>query len=207
MALKAYFKGKTGFIFWLNVMLAIAVLISVPTGVLLALEYYTHHGEKVEVPNVVDVQGYDAMKILDERGLVAVVADSDYNAKAKPGVVLQQLPKAGSEVKGGRIVYLTLNRHGEAPVRMPDFVRNTTVRIAESQLKQMGFRLTATSYVSNEPKDLVIGIKQGSHNVYAGDMVSKDRALTIVAGGGYPTDTLDVDTFGIVDDGGFAIEL
>ncbi len=38
-------------------------------------------------------------------------------------------------------------------------------------------------------------------------MVSVDRALTLIVGAGIPIDTLEVDSFGIVDDGGFDIEL
>ncbi len=207
MALKSYFTGKSGLVFWLNVLLAIALLVAIPVAVLNALGRYTHHGEKVEVPELDGVPAYEAEQLLNERGLVAVVSDSDYNAQRKPGVVLFQLPKAGSEVKSGRTVYLTINRRGMARVRIPDLVRNTSLRIAEQQLKQLGFRLTATQFVEDEPEDLVIGIKQGLSNVYAGDLISPERALTIVAGAGIRTDSLEVDTFGIVDDGGFDIEL
>ncbi|MBQ2200365.1 MAG: PASTA domain-containing protein, partial [Bacteroidaceae bacterium] len=165
MALKTYFKGVKGLLFWLNVILALGVLVGVPYLAFELLDTYTHHGEKVEVPNVVNMQGFDAEKMLDEKGLVAIVSDSDYNERKKPGVVLAQMPKPGNEVKGGRIIYLTINRRGEAPARMPDLIRNTTVRIAERQLKQLGFNLTPTQYVEDEPKDLVVGIKQGMSNV------------------------------------------
>ena len=208
MALKTYFKGTKGLLFWFNVLLALAALIGIPYLAFELLDTYTHHGEKVEVPNVVDMQGYDAEKLLDEKDLIAIVSDSDYNERKKPGVVLAQMPKPGNAVKSGRIVYLTINRRGEAPARMPDLIRNTTVRIAERQLKQMGFNLTPTQYVENEPKDLVVGIKQGMTNVYGGEMVSRDRALTIIAGKGIVVDSLEMDSFGVVTiDGGFNVEL
>ncbi|MBO7661221.1 MAG: PASTA domain-containing protein [Bacteroidaceae bacterium] len=208
MALKTYFTGTKGLLFWFNVLLALAALVGIPYLAFELLDSYTHHGEKVEVPNVVDMQGYDAQKLLDERNLFAIVGDSDYNERKKPGVVLAQMPKPGNEVKSGRIIYLTINRRGEAPARMPDLIRNTTVRIAERQLKQMGFNLTPTQYVENEPKDLVLGIKQGMTNVYGGEMVSRDRAITIIAGKGIVVDSLEMDSFGVVSiDGGFNVEL
>lgn len=205
--MKQYFTGKKGIVFWLNVMLAAGLLFAIPIGILYALGVYTHHAEKIEVPDVVGMPAYTAEEMLDDSQLVAVVSDSDYVEKFPPGTVLTQVPKAGSEVKSGRIIYLTINRKGKAPVRMPDLIRNVTVRIAETQLKQLGFHLAPTQYVEGEPQDLVIGIKQGTHQVYGGDMVSVDRALTLVAGAGIPIDTLEVDSFGIVDDGGFDIEL
>ena len=205
--MKQYFTGKKGLVFWLNVILAAGVLLAIPVGILYALGVYTHHGEKVEVPNLVGMPAFTAEEMLDESRLVAIVSDSDYVKVFPPGTVLSQVPKSGSEVKSGRIVYLTINRRGKAPVRMPDLIRNVTVRIAENQLTQLGFHLAPNQYVEGEPEDLVIGIKQGIHNVYGGDMVSVDRALTLVVGAGIPLDTLEVDTFGIVDDGGFDIEL
>ncbi|MBQ3780274.1 MAG: PASTA domain-containing protein [Bacteroidaceae bacterium] len=205
--MKQYFTGKKGLVFWLNVILAAGVLLAIPVGILYALGVYTHHGEKVEVPNLVGMPAFTAEEMLDESRLVAIVSDSDYVKVFPPGTVLSQVPKSGSEVKSGRIVYLTINRRGKAPVRMPDLIRNVTARIAENQLTQLGFHLAPNQYVEGEPEDLVIGIKQGIHNVYGGDMVSVDRALTLVVGAGIPLDTLEVDTFGIVDDGGFDIEL
>lgn len=205
--MKQYFTGKKGIFFWANVILAILVLIAIPVGILYALGVYTHHGEKVEVPDVVGMPAYTAEEMLDDSRLIAIVSDSDYVESFPPGSVLSQIPKSGSEVKSGRIVYLTINRRGKAPVRMPDLIRNVTVRVAEGQLKQLGFHLAPAQYVDGEPEDLVIGIKQGIHNVYGGDMVSVDRALTLIVGAGIPIDTLEVDSFGIVDDGGFDIEL
>lgn len=194
MALRNYFTGKSGLTFWLNVLLAVALLAAIPIGAFYALGYYTHHGEKVLVPNIVNADSYEAQRRIEQRGLVAIVSDSNYNAKLKPGIVLVQSPRGGSDVKNGRIVYLTVNRNGMAPARIPDVIRNTTVRIAEQQLHQLGFRLAETQYIDEEPKDLVIGLKQGSLQVYGGDMVSRDRAITIMAGAGYQADSLDVDT-------------
>lgn len=208
MGLKAYFTGKSGKAFWLNVVAAAVLLIAIPIAAFWALGRYTHHGEKVEVPDVTGSQAYDASRILQDCGLVAVISDSDFVEKKASGSVLVQLPRAGSEVKSGRIIYLTINRSGHAPVRMPDLIRNVTVRIAERQLQQLGFRLTPVSYVEGEPKDLVIGIKQGMNSVYGGDMVNIDRALTIVAGAGIvERDSLEVDSFAIEEDEDIDLDL
>jgi beta-lactam-binding protein with PASTA domain len=183
------------------------VLVLLFAGLVWWLGYYTHHGEGISVPDFSGLNYHESMSRGDELGLIVLVGDSTYNKKMPAGCVVSQKPLAGTSVKSGRIVYLTINRRGKAPVRMPDLIRNVTVRVAETQLKQLGFHLAPTQYVQDEPEDLVIGIKQGSHNVYGGDMVSVDRALTLVAGGGFVEDSLEVDTFGIVSDGGFDIEL
>ncbi|MBO5024702.1 MAG: PASTA domain-containing protein [Bacteroidaceae bacterium] len=194
MGLKTYFTGKTGFTFWLNIVLMLMVLLAVPFGTFYALGIYTHHGEKIEVPEITGQRPETAIALLEERGLKGIVADSTYSSSASPGIVLEQTPKSGSEVKSGRIIYLTINLNGEPMVKMPDLANNSSLREAEAQLKALGFKLTPTMLIEGEPKDFVIGIKQGMREVYAGEMVSRDRALTIVAGAGETEDSLAVDS-------------
>ena len=86
--MKQYFTGKKGLVFWLNVILAAGVLLAIPVGILYALGVYTHHGEKVEVPNLVGMPAFTAEEMLDESRLVAIVSDSDYVKDFPPGTVL-----------------------------------------------------------------------------------------------------------------------
>ncbi|MCH5176617.1 MAG: PASTA domain-containing protein [Prevotellaceae bacterium] len=207
MNIKKYFTGKTGLIFWANVLLAAALIVGIPYGVFVSLNAFTHHGEKIEVPNVTQKTYTEALEMLNQRDLIAVVSDSVFDKNYAPGTILSQLPAAGNEVKSGRQIYLTVNMKGLPPVKMPDLVRNATERIAEMRLKQLGFKLSKTQRVEGEPEGLVISIKQNGKRVNAGEMITRDLPLTIVAGAGFPEDTLDIDSFGIVNDGGFDIAL
>lgn len=184
MGIKKYFTGKTGFVFWLNIVLAIVVLISIPIIMFNTLDAYTNHGEKVSVPSVVGKSTFEAESALDKLGFVAVVSDSIYRKGAKPGIVLDQNPKAGSLIKGGRIIYLTVNLNGEPLVKLPDLAHNSSLREAEAVLKSLGFKLTEPKYVMGEAKDLVLKIRQGNRDVHFNEMISRERALTIYAGGG-----------------------
>lgn len=184
MGIKKYFKGKSGAIFWTNVLVAVALLVSIPLIVFNTLDSYTNHGEKVSVPSVVGMKYYEAEEALDENGFVAVVSDSTYKKTAKPGAVLDQTPKAGTLIKSGRIVYLTINLNGEPLVSLPDLVGNSSYREAEIILKALGFKLTTTQYVEGADKDQIIKIKQGNRTVHAGEMISRERALTLYVGAG-----------------------
>lgn len=184
MEIKKYFTGKSGAIFWINVLLATVVLICIPVILFNTLDAYTNHGEKVSVPSVEGMKYYEAEEVLDRSGFVAVIADSTYKKSAKPGAVLDQTPKAGNLIKQGRIVYLTINLNGEPLVKMPDLVDNSSYREAEITLKALGFKLTAPTYVEGVEKDRVLKIKQGKRAVRAGEMISKERALTLFIGAG-----------------------
>ena len=218
MALKDFFTGKSGTKFWVNIILMVLVIVAIPIAALYMLDSFTHHGEKIEVPNVVGKSLYDAETMLKDRGLLAMVVDSIYDKRAPKGSVLEQTPKSGFEVKGGRMIYLTVNLNGEPMAQLPDVVGHGSLREAVALLQSLGFKLTAHKPVIGRPKDLVIGVKQGTRDVHAGETIPRDRALTLVIGGGEIDSTMyddeedfDLDGLGIdgMDEDGedFDIEL
>lgn len=184
MGLKKYFKGKTGLIFWINVILALGLLFCIPVIAFNTLDKYTNHGEKVSVPSVVGKSFREAAQTLGNSGFVAIITDSTYRKSAKPGSVLDQTPKSGTLIKSGRIVYLTVNLNGEPLVKMPDLVGNCSFREAEITLKSLGFKLTAPQYIEGADKDQILRIKQGKREVHAGESISRERALTLYVGAG-----------------------
>ena len=193
MGLKSYFKGRSGMMFWINVLLMFVLLVGFPVLGLQFLGSYTHHGEKVEVIDVVGQNVYEAEIALSSLGLETVVADSTYQRNMPAGVIIRQVPKAGNEIKSGRIVYLTKNLDHEPLVVLPDLVGNCSRREAEAQLRSLGFKLTEDEEVEDEPKDLVVGIKQNGRRLTAEQRISKGLPLTLCVGAGYDDDTIYVD--------------
>lgn len=200
MALKNFFTGKSGVKFWMNIVMMVLIIVAVPVGALYMLDSFTHHGEKIEVPNVLGKSLYDAETMLKDRGLVALVVDSMYDKSAPRGSVLEQSPKSGYEVKGGRMVYLTVNLKGEPMAQVPDVVGHGSLREAVALLQSLGFKLTAHKPVLGRPKDLVLGVKQGTRDVHAGETIPRDRPLTLVIGGGEIDSTMYEDEFDVEDD-------
>lgn len=200
MALKNFFTGKSGVKFWVNIVMMVLIIVAVPVGALYMLDSFTHHGEKIEVPNVLGKSLYDAETMLKDRGLVALVVDSMYDKSAPRGSVLEQSPKSGYEVKGGRMVYLTVNLKGEPMAQVPDVVGHGSLREAVALLQSLGFKLTAHKPVLGRPKDLVLGVKQGIRDVHAGETIPRDRPLTLVIGGGEIDSTMYEDEFDVEDD-------
>ena len=207
MALKNFFTGKSGVKFWVNIIIMVLIIVTIPIVALYMLDSFTHHGEKIEVPNVVGKSVFDAESMLKDRGLMAMVVDSVYNKNAPRGSVLEQSPKPGYEVKGGRMVYLTVNLKGEPMAQLPDVVGHGSLREAVALLQSLGFKLTAHKPVLGRPKDLVIGVKQGTRDVHAGETIPRDRALTLVIGGGEIDSTLYEDEEDDFDYEGLGIDI
>ena len=148
------------------------VVILLCVGVGIGLDYYTHHGEGIVVPDLKGM-GYDkACRLLAERGLDIVVSDSGYSKLLPANSVLAQTPAFGQKVTPHSPTFA-----------VPDIVDNSSVREAEARLQAMGFRLTAPLLIDGE-KDWVYGILCQGRRISNGDRITMDYPLTLMVGKG-----------------------
>ena len=82
---------------------------------------YTRHGQEVIVPNVEHLSVDAAEKILFHKGFKLVRGEATYDSYYPQGFVLFQNPAAGSKVKKGRRIYVTVCK-GERFVEMPKLI-------------------------------------------------------------------------------------
>ena len=147
------------------------------------LDFYTHHGEKVTVPNVIHKSYADAEHILDQLGLEIQISDTGYVKVLPPDCILEQSLLPGTTVKSGRIVYVVINAANTPTLTIPDVIDNSSYREARAKLVAMGFRVGDPQYVPGE-KDWVYGIKCRGKLVSNGQKVPVDAMLIIQVGDG-----------------------
>jgi beta-lactam-binding protein with PASTA domain len=111
------------------------------------------------------------------------VNDTGYVKALPPGTVLEMLPAAGTSVKSGRIIYLTINADNTPTIALPDIIDNSSLREARAKLISMGFKVGEPQYVYGE-KDWVYGVIANGRHVTAGERVSVEATLTIQVGNG-----------------------
>ena len=80
-------------VIWGNLTAMALVTVLLVIGVWMWLGKYTHHGEEIEVPNVVGQLIGDAEYTLEKLELEAVVVDSTYDRSKPSGAIMVQLPK------------------------------------------------------------------------------------------------------------------
>lgn len=195
MTTKEFF-GKIFSRYLLLHFLAMAVfVVLVGLGVKFGLEYYTHHGEGIEVPLVKGQTYNKAHQILDELGLVIMVSDSGYNKEFPADYILAQSPNQGMKVKRGHVIYVTVNSPSSPTFAIPDIVDNSSVREAEAKLMAMGFRLLPPQKVPGE-KEWVYGILCRGRRVSNGDRIPIEHPLTLLVGSGIVSES---DEFEYVD--------
>ena len=206
MKAKEFFGKFKSLYLWGNLLAMALVIVALCFGVKYGLEAYTHHNESVVVPNLIRVNATDARRLLAEKGLEMMVADSGYNKQFAADGILLQTPSAGVKVKLGRTIYVTVNSPSSPTFPIPDIVDNSSYREAEARLTALGFRLLPPKRVIGE-RDWIYGILCRGRHVNTGDHVSIEDPLTLLIGNGQYGENDDVDDMELELDGddGFTI--
>ena len=187
------FFGKFGSTFlWANLLAMLLVIVLLALGVKYGLDWYTRHGEGVKVPKLEGMDINKARSLMEDYGLNVMVSDSGYNKQMAANSILMQNPGAGTMVKGGHTIYVTVNSHSSPSFPIPDVVDNSSYREAEAKLTALGFKLMPPEEVPGE-KDWVYGILCKGRRVAAGDHISIDNPLTLLIGSGTYDSDEDID--------------
>lgn len=157
------------------------------------LGWWTGHGEYREVPDVKGLSYENALDVLAEADLLAVLSDSIFNTDTNPGIVMEQMPRSNSTVKPGRSVYLTINAYSPRTVTIPNLT-DMSLRQAQSIIEGLGIKAIRVVEVPSEYKDLVLNVKYNGLPISGGTRIPISAALTIEVGEGYS------DTDSIVED-------
>lgn len=181
--MSAFIKKIFSPLVMLNCLGMILVVVLFFFGTLAFIDFYTLHGEEVEVPRLTGVSEQIAYSKLKALGLKAEVRDTGYVHKAAPFEVLEQSIKPGTKIKPGRTIYLTINSNGSKRIELPDLADNCSRREAEDKLKTLGFKLGATEFIIGDP-DWVYEVKVNGKTVKAGTRISVDLPITLVVGKG-----------------------
>lgn len=177
---------------WGNIWAILIVVLLLCFGLKYGIDFYTHHGEAIVVPDLVHKPYADAEKIMDDLGLEMVVTDTNYVKTLPPDCILEQSIVPGKRVKSGHIIYVTVNAASAPTLIIPDIIDNSSLREAQLKLMSMGFRLAEPEYVPGE-KDWLYGIKVNGKNVVAGQKVPQDARLVLVAGDGMIDESMGIE--------------
>lgn len=167
----------------LHILILLLVAVLLVGGTFWWLDHYTRHGESVEVPDIVDLFYDDVDILLAEHEMYATIVDSMYIDDRPRGVVLDQVPRAGSSVKRGRTIYLTVNAFSPRRIPIPK-LDDLSYRQAQEVLKSLGFPKPYIVYEDSEYKDLVLRVLADGEPIDAEERYAEDTRLTLVVGNG-----------------------
>ncbi|MDB2385660.1 PASTA domain-containing protein, partial [Polaribacter sp.] len=117
----SFFKFIKSKIFFLQIAIAVMLVLAVVFGLQFWLTKTTNHEQKIEVPNLHKLSLSDVKQKLNEIDLSYIIIDSaSYNPDYPKKSVIEQTPEAGDFVKEKRKIYLTLNPSKYRDVTIPD---------------------------------------------------------------------------------------
>lgn len=177
----------------INLLLAVVITIGVIFGVLAWLDHYTRHNQAVVVPDVKGLTVSEAAQFFESNGLRYNVIDSVFAKDAAPGSIVELVPSAGSKVKEGRIVFITVNALTSQMATLPE-VEDLSFRQAYALLKAAGFTNIEIIYKPGEYKDLALGIETNGKLLTPGEHVPLTAPLELLVSNGEPEEELTDST-------------
>lgn len=170
-------------ILWGNCLGMIILCGLLSVGALVFLNYYTHHGEEISVPDLRGMSQEFASAKLESIGLSLAVGDTGYVRSLAADAVLSQRIAPGEKVKVGRVIYVTINSDSSPTIALPDLADNCSLHEAKARLTAIGFRLAPIEYTAGE-HNWVYAIKVHGRTVTAGQRIPSNAPVTIVVGDG-----------------------
>ena len=150
------------------------------------LGIFTRHGRYREVPEMVGLSLDEATELAARNGGLRIeVSDSLFVPIYDGGVVLEQNPKAGTEVKNGRRIFVTVNSYRQKMVEIP-YVTGFSLRQAKNNLESVGLEIERLEYVEDIATNYILSQKFGSRTIEEGQKVEAEigSGITLVVGRG-----------------------
>ncbi len=176
----AYLSSK---MFWKNLGMAVGLAIVLLISLLIFLRIYTHHGHTITVPDLTDIPVEEAGRLLADRNLTYEIFDSVYVASSDRGVIIDQHPRGGKEVKKGRKVYFTINANSPEKILMPD-LEGSTFREVKKKIEIAGLKIGNISYRYHIAENVVLETRFNNDKIEKNDTILKGSSIDLVLGKG-----------------------
>ena len=179
-------KLKSRPILW-NLTLIAGVLISLAILSYILLAVGTRHGMRLRVPDFTGLSLKDAQYYAGQKRLKLIVNDSLYVPAYPGGMVLEQLPKGGVDVKAGRKVYVTINSFAQKKLPMP-YVAGRSLRQAKNMLEGAGFGIERLDYVEDMATNYVLAQYLGGEEITSQSDIKVEKGTGVVLSVGVSPD-------------------
>lgn len=126
-------------LFWLHVLAATLTVALFMVICVFFIDSYTLHDSSVKVPDFKGLYAKDLDKFVEDYSVSYKIIDSTSTGDEAKGTIVKQEPDAGSIVKEGRVIYLTVKAMQNEQVRMPD-LKNLSIDEASERLEAIGLK-------------------------------------------------------------------
>lgn len=166
-----------------NLIWIAAILLLLMLAFYLAMHIGTRHGARRTVPEMTGILLSEAERLAQKGDLELIVADSLFVPAYEGGIVLDQLPEPGVEVKPGRKIYITINSFSEKMVPLP-YVAGRSLRQAKNMLEIAGLEIEELVYRPDMATNYVLEQRYKGNliNAYSKIMAEAGSGVTLYVG-------------------------
>ncbi len=174
-----YTRIKTRFplVFHLSLMLIIILVMAL--GAHLAMQIGTRHGSRSTVPDFSGIPFDQAQRMARKHDLKLHINDSLFVAAHEGGIILDQLPHGGVEVKPGRTIYVTINSYRQKMVPIP-YVASRSLRQAKNMLEIAGLEIKELVYQNDMATNYVLGQQFEGREIVPGSRIEAEIGSGVV---------------------------
>lgn len=177
--------------FFRHLLYALAAAVVIMWVSLKLLDIYTHHGRTIAVPDLHGMFEPEVKEVISQSRLRYVINDSIFHDEGEKGSIYTQDPAPGTEVKRGRMIYLTMIATMPEMVAMPDLT-DLSLRQAISLLLAHGLRPGSLEYRPDIARNAVLQQKFNMGPIEPGTPVAKGTIIDLVLGEGLGENVVEV---------------
>lgn len=185
MAKKATEQKKSGSLMsnWIvrNLVRAFLIVVVLIVGAVVFLNVITKHNQELSVPDFSNLTVAEAEELAARSNMRVEVTDSVFVKRMKKGAVYRQNPRAGSKVKEGRRIILTINALSAKKVTMPNLI-GYSMRQAMAELQSRGLVLGKLIYVQDIATNNVLKQLRDNREIAPGVFVESESVIDLVVG-------------------------
>ncbi|MGM9859181.1 MAG: PASTA domain-containing protein [Muribaculaceae bacterium] len=166
------------------------------------IDFWTRHGDDSIVPEIKNMTYSQAEAVLEDNGLSIEISDSIYDKSIAPGTIVESWPKAGSVVKRGRNIYVTVTAFSPKHVTITMPITGVSTRQAVSYLTALGISGIRFINVPSQFPDLVESARADGRPIGVGSVISVDATVTLEVGVAIeePVDSIGTAEEAVIED-------
>lgn len=161
-----------------NLFLIVAIMLALGLMAHFVMQVATRHGARRTVPDFSGILLSDAEELAAKHDLELHINDSLFVPAYAGGIILDQLPEGGVEVKPGRTVYVTINSFRQKMVPVP-YVAGRSLRQAKNMLEIAGLEIEELIYRPDMATNYVLEQYCGRQQVLAESRIEAEMGSGI----------------------------
>ena len=164
-----------------NLLAAAGIAAALIVGAMIFLNLVTLHNKELIVPDLANMSVDEAAAVAAAEGMRVDVVDSVFVKRMKKGAVYRQNPVAGSKVKKGRRIALTINAVNAKKISMPNLI-GYSMRQAMAELQSRGLTLGKLIYVDDMATNNVLRQLYKGREIDPGTQIESESVIDLEVG-------------------------